>query len=174
MKVLAVNDKVQRDCDATGFEPIEDAEFLRMGFGVGDFGSDAFFGSLKTELKMVETFRDQRIQFAFIERQAGTDQVDVKPCGPSGLDNLDYIGTNQRFAAREINLHNAEGGSLAEDARPVFSGEFILARHEFERIRAVDAVKRATVREFSDESERVGRLVWSGSVHRRRNLVPRL
>jgi hypothetical protein len=72
-------------------------------------------------------------------------------------DEVDDVGAGERFTAREISLQDAGGSSFFENARPDFGGELVRARLQLERIRTVDAMERAAVGEFSDESERVGR-----------------
>ena len=57
--VSAVDDEVQRDRDANFFQPFEDAEFLGVGFGSGNFVCDFFSGALEAELEMVEAGFDQ-------------------------------------------------------------------------------------------------------------------
>ena len=46
--VAAVNDEVESDRDANLFQPFEDAEFLRVGFGAGDFVGGVFVVRLES------------------------------------------------------------------------------------------------------------------------------
>ncbi len=46
--VTAVNDEIECDGDAMALEPFEDAEFMRVGFGAGDFVGGFFAGSLES------------------------------------------------------------------------------------------------------------------------------
>src|SRR5579859_5550835 len=48
IEVLTVDYKVEGNGDATGFQPLEDAELLRVGLGAGDRGGGFFAGALKT------------------------------------------------------------------------------------------------------------------------------
>jgi len=69
----------------------------------------------------------------------------------------DNVRAGERFTARKIGLEDAELGGFLKDARPGFRGKFVGARLQFQRIGTVDAVERAAVREFRDESQGVGR-----------------
>jgi len=51
---VAVNDEVECDGDAVAFEPLEDAQFLRVRFSARDFLGDFFSSALEAELKMIE------------------------------------------------------------------------------------------------------------------------
>ncbi len=52
-----------------------------------------------------------------------------------------------------MNVQNAHFARLLKDAQPVCGGELILSRYHLQRIRAVDAMQRTTVRNFGDESQ---------------------
>ncbi len=52
--VAAVDYEIQRYRDADFFQPFEDAEFLRVGFCVGDFLGGFFAGGLEAELEVVQ------------------------------------------------------------------------------------------------------------------------
>ena len=51
---------------------------------------------------------DEFVEAFFVERQAGCDQVDVETGGARGLDECCEIGAGERFAAGEVELHDAE------------------------------------------------------------------
>ena len=57
--VAAVNDEIECDSDAMALQPFEDAEFLRVGFGAGDFVGDFFARALKAQLKVIEAGFDE-------------------------------------------------------------------------------------------------------------------
>ena len=94
---------------------------------------------------MIEAGLDESFEAGFIERQPGGDEIDVESGGARGADEIEDIRAGERFAAGEVGLQDAESGSLAKDAGPVFSGQFETAGLKFERIRAVDAVQRAAM-----------------------------
>ena len=143
--VAAVDDEVEGDGDAVLLEPIENAEFLRVGFCAGDFVGGFFAGALEAELNVIEPGGYQRGEFCFIEREAGGDEVDVEAGGTGGADEFDDIGTGERLAAGEVGLEDAELGGFVEDAGPDFGGEFVRTGLHFEGIGAVDAVQGAAV-----------------------------
>ena len=154
--VAAMDDKVERDGDTVALEPLKDAQLLLVGFGAGDFVSGIFAGALEAELEMVEAGIRQEVQLDFVEWKAGADEIDVKSRGTGGTNEFDDVRAGERFAAGEVCLEDAEFGGFAEDAGPCLGSELVSARLHFERIRTVDAVERASVRQFGDESERIG------------------
>jgi len=153
--VAAMNDEIQRDRKTMLLKPFEDTKFLRMRFGVGDFSSDFFTGTLETELDVIKSSTDERGEFLFVEREARSNQVDVEPGGACGADEFNDVSAGERFAAGEVGLENAKFGGLGENARPDFSRKFDGTICKFERIRAVDAMQRATVSEFGNKSQRI-------------------
>jgi hypothetical protein len=54
LDVSAVNDEIEGDGEAMPPEPFEDAQFLCVGFGAGDFLCCFFVGALEAELEMIE------------------------------------------------------------------------------------------------------------------------
>src|SRR5215471_13360122 len=54
-----------------------------------------------------------------------------------------------------MHLQHAEACSLTKHPRPRSSIELVLPLIHFERIRAVRAAKRTTMREFGEETERI-------------------
>jgi hypothetical protein len=113
---------------------------------------------LKTELEVVEAGGDEFVQAYFIERKAGSDEVDIESSGPRGLDEFSEVGAGERFAAGEVELHDAGGSGLGKNARPYLGGKLFAPSGEFARVGAVDAMERTAVGEFGDKGER--------SVHR--------
>ncbi len=150
MNVLAVNHKIQSEADAVTFQPVEDAKFLRVRGGAGNFASGFFASALEAELEMIEASGDQSGEPGFVEGKAAGDEADVESGFACGADQGNDVGASERFAAGEIGLENAELNGFAEKARPGFGGEFGVAAGEFDGIRAIDAAERATVREFGD------------------------
>ncbi len=127
VNVLAVNHKIQGEADAVGFQPVEDAEFLRVSGGAGDFAGGFFAGTLEAELEMVEAGGDESGEFGFVERKAAGDEADVESSFAGGADEGDDVGAGERFAAGEIGLEDAEFDGFAEEAGPGFGGEFGVA-----------------------------------------------
>jgi hypothetical protein len=143
--VAAVNDEVESDGDTMAFEPFADTEFLRVGFGSGDFVGGLFACALKAQLKMIESGLDESFEARFIERQAGANEIYVEAGSARGADEIEDVRAGEGFAAGEIGLKNAETNSLAKDAGPIFGRKFEIAGFEFEGVGTIDAMKRATV-----------------------------
>ena len=160
--VAAMNDEIESDGEAMFSKPFEDAKFLRVGFCAGDFGGGVFASALKAELDVVEAGVDECSEFWFIEGKTGGDDVHVESGGAGVFDEVDDVGAGERFATGEVGLEDAEFGGFGENTRPDSGGEFVYAVAEFEGIGAVDAVERATVSEFGDESERIGEICRHG------------
>src|SRR5262245_3714356 len=155
-KIVAMQNKIEGDGDAAGLEPAEHFEFLRVGFGAGDFVGGFFASALKTELEVVKAGSDEFVQAFFIEREAGSDEVDIESSGPRSLDEFIEVGSGERFASGEVELHDAGGSGLGKNARPYLGGKLFAPSGEFAWVRAVDAVERTAVSEFGDEGERSG------------------
>jgi hypothetical protein len=155
VKIAAMKNEVERNANAAGFEPIEDAKLLRVRFCSRDFFSDAFRGSLKAQLKMVETRNEKGIESRFVERQAGGDETDIESCGSRCANEFDNVRTREWFAAGEVRLQHTEFGSLAENGGPSFGVEFGISRGQFARIGAVHTMQRAAVRQFANKGERI-------------------
>jgi hypothetical protein len=145
INVTAVNNKVECDGDAMALEPFENPEFVCVGFCARDFVGGFFAGSLKAQLKVIQAGLDESFEPRFVERQAGSDEIYVEAGSASGMDELEDVRACKRLAAGEIGLKHGESGGFAEDAGPLFGGEFYAAGLKFERIRAVDTVKRAAM-----------------------------
>lgn len=126
---------------------------MRVGFRAGKFVGGLFASSLKAELEVIETGGDEFVEAFFVERKAGSDEVDVEICGAGGLDQLDEIGTGERFSAGEIQLHDTGLRGFGENAGPGLGRKFFGAGGEFARVGAVDAVEGAAVGKFGDEGE---------------------
>ena len=116
----------------------------------------SFARILKADLDVVESGVDQRLQPLFVESEARGDEVGVESRGARGSDQFRQIGAGQRFAAGEVRVQHAEFAALLEHARPLLGRELRFRARQFQRIRAIDAVQRAAVRDFGDEGERVG------------------
>src|SRR5579884_1098691 len=103
-EIGAMNNEVESDGDAARLEPFEETEFVLVRLSTGDFGRDFGAGALKTELQVVETGREERIEAGFVHGQAGSDEVDIETSGASGFDEFEQIWAGERLAAREVEL----------------------------------------------------------------------
>jgi hypothetical protein len=61
-EIVAMQDEIERDGSAPGSEPIKYAKLLPVGFGATDFVGGVLAGPLKTELEMIESSCEKRIQ----------------------------------------------------------------------------------------------------------------
>src|SRR5229473_6479772 len=94
---------------------------------------------------MVEAGGHQSRVFRFIERQAGSDQVDIESGGASRAHEIDNVSTGERLAAREISLQNAELGGFLKNAGPGFRGERVGTGLQVVMIRTIDAMEWASL-----------------------------
>ncbi len=94
---------------------------------------------------MIETGLHEPFKLRFVERKAGSDEIDVEAGVTRGADEINDVGASQRFAAGEICLEYARLGGFAEDTGPHFAGEFAGASLQFERVGAIDAMERAAM-----------------------------
>jgi hypothetical protein len=100
---------------------------------------------------MVEAGIHKEIQLDFVQRKPGSNEADVKAGGAGAADEIDDVGARERLTAREVGLQNAGSSGFLENAGPDVGREFVRTRLQFNRIRAVDTVERATMRELGDE-----------------------
>ena len=99
----------------------------------------------------------QSFELGLVQGQARGDEADVEACGAGTAHKVNNVGPRERLPTGEVGLKRASFRSFFENAHPDFRGKFVGTRLQFERIRAVNTVKRAAMREFSNESKRVGR-----------------
>ena len=59
LDIAAVNDEIECDSEAMVLQPVEDAEFLGVGFRAGDFIGGVFARALKAQLEMIEAGFDE-------------------------------------------------------------------------------------------------------------------
>src|SRR4029434_1278629 len=114
-EIPAMQDEIESDGCAPGSEPVEDAELVTVRCRATDLVGRVLTSPLKTELKMIESGREKRIKASFIERQTGSDQVDVEAGGARGLNEFGQVGAGEGVAARKNKLHHASGGGVAEE-----------------------------------------------------------
>ena len=72
-----------------------------------------------------------------------------------GGSDLDQITACAGLAAREVNLQDAETGGLTEHPRPGLGVEFVRPRFQRQRVGAVRATQRATVRQLGQQAKRL-------------------
>jgi hypothetical protein len=84
-------------------------------------------GALEAELDMIEPRAYEFGKFGLFERQAASNQTNVKATRARSRNEFDDIWTRQRLAAGEVRLHYTEVGSVPEDMRPFLSGQFLRA-----------------------------------------------
>ena len=129
---------------------------VRVRFGAGDPVGCVLARILKTDLDVIESGIDQRLQSCFSKSDAGSDEVGVEARGARAGDEFGQIGPSQRFASGEVRVQHAELARLLENVDPFCGGKFRTRCGQLQRIRAIDAVQRAAVRDLGDEGERVG------------------
>src|SRR5208337_5612218 len=117
-----------------------------------DFAASFLARTLKTELNMIDAGFDECGEFPLIKWKAAGDKADIEPGFAGGAHEFDDVIARQRFATGEVGLENSDLCRFMKNTNPGFCGKFYLALGQFEWIRAIDAVKRAAVREFGYES----------------------
>jgi hypothetical protein len=55
-----------------------------------------------------------------------------------------------------VRVKHPQLAGLLENVDPLFGGKLRTCRSQFQRIRTIDAMQRAAVRDLGDEGERVG------------------
>jgi hypothetical protein len=123
--VTAMNHEIQRYGHMPPLQPFKDTEFLCVRFRAGYFVGGIFSGSLKTQLDVIKPRFGELVKSRFIERKAGSYQIDVETGRAGGTNQFHNIGARERFASREIYLQNASFSRLAEQSRPDFGGKFV-------------------------------------------------
>src|ERR1700686_1374592 len=158
--VLPVNDQVygERDAtlaDLTFADPPGQFDLVRVGACSGNPVRRALARILKAELDMVEPRFDKLAQALARKPDSRGDQIRVQTRLPRTFDQFGQIGARQRLASGEVQMQNAERGSLVKNAQPVGGRELFFARCQLQRIRAIHAVQRAAVRDLGNEGQRV-------------------
>ena len=83
---------------------------------------------------MVEPGSEERIESCFVERQARSNQTDVKTRSTRRTNKFDYVCSRERLSAREVRLQNTNFGRLPEYGRPSLGGKLSRARGQLARI----------------------------------------
>ena len=91
------------------------------------------------------------MQTRLIEADTGSDQVGVKSSGAGSGDEFGEIDAGQRFATCKMRVQHAELAGLLKDAAPLGGGKLRLGSGKLQRVRAIDTVQRAAMRDFGDE-----------------------
>src|SRR6202521_5422022 len=166
LDVLPVHDQVYGECDATladltFADPTGQFDLVRVGARSGDPVGWPFARILKAELDVVKARFHKLGQTLARKTDSGGDQVGVQTRLARTLDQLRQIRTRQRLASGEVQMQNAERGRLTENAQPVGGRELFFARCQLQRIRAVHAVQRTTVRDLGNQCQRI--LHWESN-----------
>src|SRR6516165_8177219 len=111
-------------------------------------------GILEAELHVFEPSLDQLFQPRSIEMNAGGDQVAVKSDFIGMADELGEVAANERLAAREMHLQHAQSRRLREDTFPGIGVEFGAGARQFERVRAIGATQRTSMRQLGQQRQR--------------------
>src|SRR5882762_3701852 len=106
---------------------------------------------------MIEARFHEGGEFRLVEWKAAGDEADVEAGDAGGVDEFDDVGAGQRFATGEIDLQDAGLGRFLNHAHPGLRGKLRFAFGKLQRVGAIDAVQRAAVGEFGDESEGCGK-----------------
>src|ERR1700687_2200459 len=144
--VLPVNNQVygERDAtlaDLTFTDPRSQFDLVRVRACSGDPVRRAFARILKAELDMVKSSFHKLAQTLARKSDAGCDQVGIQTRLARTYDQFGQIRTRQRLASGEVQMQNAERGSLAKNAQPVGGRKLLFARCQLQRIRAIHAMQ---------------------------------
>ena len=104
---------------------------------------------------MVETCLNQLAQPLTRQPNPGSDEVRVKTRLPRSGNHLGQIRARQRFASGKVQMQNAERRRLVENPQPVDRPELLFTGSQLQRIRAVDAMQRAAVRDLGNQGQRI-------------------
>lgn len=119
VQVVAVQDDVQAERQSGGAHQ-RGRPFLRgEGAPAGDPVRGRGVRVLHGQLDAAEPGRGQRVEPGLVEPGAAGDQLRVDPGGFGGGDDLLEIGPQQRLAARQVSVHDAEVTGLAHQVLPV-------------------------------------------------------
>ena len=154
IEVLPVHDQIYCERNLVPADRAREFDFVRVRLGSGNPVGSLFPRILEADLDVIEAGLDQGLQPLLVEADARGDEVGIKSRGARGGDQLCQIGPHQRFAAGKVRMQHAQLAALLKDAGPLAGGKFRLRSGQLERIRAVDAVQRAAVRDFGDQGER--------------------
>ena len=152
-----MNDGVHGEGHAVRLHPGRDENLLRVRARARDLVGAGLYGILHAELQVIESRFDERGQPLLRQAEAGGDEAGVEIGAARRRHELDDVGARQRLAAGEVHLQRAERAGLTEDVGPDFGRQLLRARRHLERVRAVDAVERAAVRDLGDEGQGAGR-----------------
>ena len=121
----------------------------------GDMVGGFLRAVLDRDLHVIEAGIGQQAQRLVGDTDRRGDEIGVEPGGMRGLGDLDEVAPRAGLAAGKMRLQYAEPGRLLEHARPGRGVEFVGARVECKRVRAVGAAKRTAVRQLGQQAERL-------------------
>src|SRR5580700_7129053 len=94
---------------------------MRVSLSAGDPVGGFLARILKADLDVIKSGIDQRLQALLVQAEARSNEIGVEPSVPRSRDQVNEIGTSQRFAAGEVRMEHTELASLIEDADPLCS-----------------------------------------------------
>src|SRR5438132_2737781 len=154
LEVLPVQDRVHGQWEPQLLHPAGHLELAMERLASGDAIRLVRPRVLDRYLDVVEAEPPEALETHALERYPAGDQVAVEVERTRLSDERLEIGSQQRLAAGEVDLHHAQFLGLAQDTLPVGLVERVVVASEIDRVRAVDAMEGAGVRELGDE--RVG------------------
>ena len=135
MQVTPVQHHVQRDRKADISDPFGHLHLaLEPAFVAANFIGQLRRGALQGELHMIEPCFVQLGQAFLGQSDAGCDQIGVKLGVPCRADQINKIPPRCRFAARQVQLQNAQIRSLLECARPCRRVQFLVHPRKLQRV----------------------------------------
>jgi hypothetical protein len=127
---------------------------------------------LKAQLQVIESGADKFFEPFLIERKTGSDQACIQPGAACNTNKFREVPARQRLAPGEINLQDSQLSCLPQNSGPRSRREFGFPASHLQRVRTIDAMKRAPMSEFGDHCERS----WNSGHHRgvclRRKVAP--
>ena len=104
---------------------------------------------------MVESRFYQFRQARLRDAETRGDQVGIKTSLARACDEFFQVGPSSRFAAGQMQVQNAEAAGFLKYAEPFFGGKFSVRGNQLQRVGAIDAVQRTTMRQLGDQRQRI-------------------
>jgi hypothetical protein len=109
---------------------------------------------LDADLDVVEARVAELLRAAGRETEPAGDEVRVQAQVAGGAHDAVEVPAQQRLAAGEVELQDAEVPALGQHPLPFRRGQLLSVRVQVERVGAVRAVQRAAVGELGQQAER--------------------
>ena len=97
----------------------------------------------------INQLRQPRLGYA----KAGSDEICIKAGLTSTGDQFFEIGACCRLASGQMQMENAKPTCFLKHSDPFACGKLRLRRNQLQRIGAIHAVQRATMRDFGDQRQ---------------------